>query len=555
MGKRTLLLTMCFILSITMVLGACSSGGSGEEPAGNVTDSDDSSAVPGNNDPLGQYDPPISISTVKRIDANLKLPDGQTNEDNIWTQSIAAELGIHIKTEWIADASQYDNKLNMSIASGSLPDFMRVNQEQLNQLIESDSLEDLSEVYDKYASPDTKQQYGVGDSIALKAASVGDKLYAIPNTASAIAGAGSPLLWIRTDWLDHLNLSEPESMQDLFDIAKAFTNNDPDGNGKKDTVGLAFVNGQVGDLGIYNGFHAYPSAWIQNESGKLVYGSVQPEMKKALEEMQQLYKDGAIDPEFAVKDWGKWNEMLTSGQVGIAFAAHWFGQLVHNLKVRDSKAEWKPYLVPSIDDKPSKITLRSPVLEYYVVKKGYKHPEALIKMFNYYYSLTVGERATQENYHKYMYDKDDGSIQYVALAPIHTNDATDVAFKQMVEAFDSNDAAKAKAMDAKTIYENATKALNGENSLYGWTLYYPAWKLFFDMMDNELYVNNAFYGAPTDTMRDKAATLSKLEFETFTKIIMGETPIDEFDKFVDHWNKLGGEQITKEVNAWSNSVK
>lgn len=555
MTKKALLSSMCFVLSMSIVLSACTTEKKPEEPAQATANSTGQPAASTNNNPLGKYDPPITLSTVKRIDSNLKLPNGQTNEDNVWMKAMASELGINIKTEWVADASQYDNKLNMSIASGSLPDFMRVNQEQLNQLIESNSLEDLAEVYDKYASADTKKQYAVGDSIALKASSVGKKLYAIPNTASAIAGAGSPLLWIRTDWLKNLNLPEPKTMQDLFDIAKAFTNNDPDGNGKKDTVGLAFVNGQIGDLGIYNGFHAYPSVWTQDASGKIVYGSVQPEMRKALLDMQQLYKDGAIDPEFAVKDWGKWNEMLTSGQVGISFAAHWFGQLVHNLKVRDPKAEWKPFLVPSIDSDPTKVTLRSPVLEYYVVKKGAKNPEALIKMFNFYYSITVGEQANQENYYKFMYDKDDGSIQYVAFAPVHTNDATDIAFKQMVEAFDTKDASKAKEMDAKTIYQNATKALNGENNLYGWTLYYPAWKLFGKIMDEKLYVNNSFYGAPTPTMTDKSATLSKLEFETFTKIVMGAAPIEEFDKFVDNWHKLGGEQITKEVNDWSKSVK
>jgi len=51
-------------------------------------------------------------------------------------------------------------------------------------------------------------------------------------------------------------------------------------------------------------------------------------------------------------------------------------------------------------------------------------------------------------------------------------------------------------------------------------------------------------------MSDKNATLTKMEYETFTKIIMGAAPIEEFDKFVENWYKLGGEQMTNEVNEW-----
>ncbi|MDG0790087.1 extracellular solute-binding protein [Cohnella ginsengisoli] len=379
MARKMLVTAACMALIVSLLLSACSknetadkpsdtqSATKGATPTSSSTGSGEEAAA---GDPLGKYDPPITMSTVKLIDAGLKFPKDQTYEDNVWTRAIASDLGIHIKTEWVADGSQYDNKLNMSIASGSLPDFMRVTKEQLKQLIDSNSLEDLRGAYDKYASEDTKKQYDVGDGIALKSAMVGDKLYAIPNTASSLAGAGMPLVWIRTDWLKNLNLPAPKSMQDLFEVARAFAKNDPDQNGKQDTQGLVFINSSVSGHGIFNGFHAYPSTWIQDGSGKVVYGGVQPEVKEALRQLQQLYKDGAIDQEFAVKDWGKVNDMTTAGEAGIIFGAHWFGQLVHNLKVKDPKSEWEPFLIPSDDDQPTKIALDSPVIEYYVVKKG-----------------------------------------------------------------------------------------------------------------------------------------------------------------------------------------
>ena len=57
-----------------------------------------------------------------------------------------------------------------------------------------------------------------------------------------------------------------------------------------------------------------------------------------------------------------------------------------------------------------------------------------------------------------------------------------------------------------------------------------------------------FFGK-TETMSTKWANLEKLEIETFVKIITGEKSVDYFDEFVTTWNQMGGEDITKEVQA------
>lgn len=54
----------------------------------------------------------------------------------------------------------------------------------------------------------------------------------------------------------------------------------------------------------------------------------------------------------------------------------------------------------------------------------------------------------------------------------------------------------------------------------------------------------------TDTMVDSLAQLEKMELETFTRIITGDASVDEFDTFVENWNRMGGSQITKEINEF-----
>ncbi len=85
------------------------------------------------------------------------------------------------------------------------------------------------------------------------------------------------------DWLDKLGLEEPSTMDEVADMLRAFINDDPDGDGEADTIGLAmrsdvygeYPNTTFGIDNIFTAFGAYPSIWITAEDGTAVYGSVQ----------------------------------------------------------------------------------------------------------------------------------------------------------------------------------------------------------------------------------------------------------------------------------------
>jgi putative aldouronate transport system substrate-binding protein len=68
--------------------------------------------------------------------------------------------------------------------------------------------------------------------------------------------------------------------------------------------------------------------------------------------------------------------------------------------------------------------------------------------------------------------------------------------------------------------------------------------------NKNLGIYSEFQGAATPTMSQKMSSLKKMQDEAFTKIIMGQSPISAFDKFVEDWKKLGGDRITEEVNEW-----
>lgn len=66
---------------------------------------------------------------------------------------------------------------------------------------------------------------------------------------------------------------------------------------------------------------------------------------------------------------------------------------------------------------------------------------------------------------------------------------------------------------------------------------------------NEVAIRNQYLGVPTPGMGKYGPKLSKMEVEAFTKIIIGQQPVDSFDQFVEDWKKNGGEEMTKEVNG------
>lgn len=66
---------------------------------------------------------------------------------------------------------------------------------------------------------------------------------------------------------------------------------------------------------------------------------------------------------------------------------------------------------------------------------------------------------------------------------------------------------------------------------------------------------NLFNTAPTETMTRSWEQLQTMEKQVYTNIIYGKEPIEAFDKFVEDWKAQGGDQITKEVNEWYQSVK
>jgi len=452
----------------------------------------------------------------------------------------------------------YDQKLGLSVNSGDIPDMFRVSPAQLHLFHEAGLLADLTDVYEAEASAKTRDVL-TQDPISLKAGTIDGRLWGIPLTDAAVASAS--LLWIRQDWMDRLGIDAPTSMADVLEISRRFTEEDPDGNGVNDTIGLCVTKSLWGAIaglqGFFNGYHAYPGIWHErggDRDGGLVYGSVQPEMRPALLALQEMYAQGQLDREFGVKDINQVTETIAQGKCGMEFGVWWNPyHPLNQSQANDPHAFWSAFPIPSVDDVPAKSQYNPAIGAFLVVRNGYKHPEALIRMINFWTDNILGSQDDKLR-QTFLGDIETPDVVLYKYTPVvlwEPNAMIDGG-KKLREALAKKDPS---SLDLETQWryriiqayfeqgvleawvEVATNGPNGATTILG------------QILEGRGQLNR-FYGVPTATMAEKMPTLQPMEAEVITKIIMGE-PIETFDQFVQNWYRLGGTEIVNEVNLWA----
>ncbi len=550
------------VLFLSLALSVCLSGtafASGQTDASAAPVAPAASKVPPK-DLMAKYTPEITLTAWRFLNAAIKFEPGENIENNVYMKFYKEKLGINLKYSWVVPEEQFDQKLNIAIASGDLPDIMWLKNKQLVDLTEAGSLYDLTDLYKTHTSAST-QSIMQQDQAAFDTAKIGGRLMGLPKTAAVVDGL--QILWVRTDWLKKLGLQMPTTMQELLKVAEAFTTRDPDGNGKADTFGLAitknFINdNHAGATGFFAGYHAYIRRWVKGSSGSLVYGSIQPEARTALLALQDMYKRGLLDQEFGVKDRAKVMESISAGKVGITYGGMSSGgAFLKNNVLVDANADWLPVELLSVDGKPATPIAKMPVQLYHAVNKKCKYPEAIMKFAEIPTKSYSRDQQTDEEYAK----------MGITLTGIPTFQYQIVYWEPALKNLTAHRNVM-KALSAKD-----TGILNAEERAYhdkivtwrekGDRLYWENERTFgtpgsFDIIDKYVtgknFLMNAFYGSSTPTMVDKLASLEAMEDEVFTKIIMGQS-IETFDKFAEDWKKLGGDQITKEVNDWAKRNK
>lgn len=191
-------------------------------------------------DPYGAMPETVTLHVGRSEDANASYLSGQDSLNNYLVDYIKEQLNVDFVYDFSV-ASDYSTKVSMAIASGSIPDIMFVTASQLRELVAADAVEDMTAVYETYASDNLKAAYDTTDGISFENATFDGKLMAMPSISP---GADAiPILFVRGDWMDELGLDEPKTVEDITNIVKAFKEKYGDSNSLVMSQNIVSENG------------------------------------------------------------------------------------------------------------------------------------------------------------------------------------------------------------------------------------------------------------------------------------------------------------------------
>lgn len=451
---------------------------------------------------------------------------------------IEDRFNIDLKA-WYVDSNKYQENLNVRFAGGEMPDVLVIdNLSQLPDYVDGGiigelPIEEIREKAPNYAKiADAYDDGSLWSTLVYKG-----KNYGVTNPMDAVPMA---MFW-RKDWLDKLGLEVPKTLDEYEKVLTAFVEQDPDGNGKKDTAAMAertfgAVFGAYGLRCVTGGNPRFKVEEMQlGEDNVPYFPYIQPKAKEVLAKLHDWCNKGLIDKEFITGEnhggYAWLSHSFMNGKIGLTSA-----QPYHYLNAStDTKNEenWGVCMkefkglnpdgdivigpAPIGPDGQSgtegwNLTGRMTCL----TTKGASDPrivDAFLAMLDAYYSDMDYARLVNygiEGKHWKMADQ--GPIRIMEGTDLRKEGVLQVDFGSTV-----------------TFAENVTP----EKRKFG-----------HEVTGNGYYRFNA---PPVEEVSNVIATLDSLTNQAYFDMITGAKPIDYFDTFVEEFKKAGGEAAEKAV--------
>ncbi|TLS49221.1 extracellular solute-binding protein [Paenibacillus antri] len=300
-NKRASMLLAAFTaLAVTAGCGSASTGGSNEpeQPANNAGTGAQAETK---TEPEAPKEP-FKLSIM----ANLHTPEVPSDKiEKLVEEATNTELDI----QWVPDGT-YDEKMNASFATGTLPQATYIKNQtsliMLRDAIRNNQFWEIGPLLEQY--PNLSKL----NPEVLKNTSVDGKIYALYQERP-LSRQG---LIYRKDWADKLGLSAPTNVDELYAMLKAFAENDPDGNGAKDTIGLTDRSDLVyGAFKSVSSWFGTPNGWGELD-GKLTPEFMFPQYMETMKYIKKLHEEGLINQDFPVTSKTDQQNLLITGKAG-----------------------------------------------------------------------------------------------------------------------------------------------------------------------------------------------------------------------------------------------
>jgi multiple sugar transport system substrate-binding protein len=257
----------------------------------------------------------------------------QANQDNkseleIWTRRTPASdqeattkrlaeaftKKTGIPTKVVAIFEGFETKLQQRASQRDLPDIVINDTAQVGTLVDQGLVREVK-----------KDEIEGGEDISDRAwdaaKAIDGRYYAVPTSAQAFA------MFIRKDWREKVGLPQPKSWDDLVTLGKAFTEKDPDGNGKKDTAGFVIpASTERGYASWYWSSFLYQAGgdYFEEKDGKFSSAVASDEAVTAATWFQDLFcKSKIVMPGAVTANTNTAHQIWEAGKAGIYLTGPW----------------------------------------------------------------------------------------------------------------------------------------------------------------------------------------------------------------------------------------
>ncbi len=533
--NKSLALILAILMAVSM-LSAC--GGDNNTSADNNSSSEASAPSASSVNSTDNNAEDDGLPAVGDFSKKLKLTWYMCSDSTAYKESndVAKTLNEKFNVEITTlPINGFDNdKMNVTLASGDIPDvFIRWGGQDYYKdgIIQAITKEMIA----KYMPETNKVLESYGDAAYMYATSAsGNEIIGVPQIT--VNGDMVATMAIRQDWLDKVGAKVPATIDELTEVLRKFTLNDPDGNSKNDTYGIS-APGLHNNLlyasfpTIFGAFGTIPTYWTLDENGQVSYSIVQTGYKNALKQIRSWYKEGFLDPEWVTIDNATFGTKVNSGVVGVWDCV--------NPTYLNSNSPTSQLSLTKANNPNAEWTYMAPITGPDGKSGGASDGPAGS------WTMMFGAKA---------------SIDQVArgmqIAEAINNDRE--LFEMTFYGFEGTTFTR-NSDGSNTMISGVKPAEYGANSfrtasMFSWdfvNLAFP--KTVVDLMKQSTsypyyrnVINKNLIAGTYDEMKVDAAEMDKLTKEFFFNAITGEIDIDaEWDNYVQKWMDLGGKLQTE----------
>lgn len=328
--KKVTALFLAAAMAMSVMTGCGSNGGSASE-----NDSKSSESKPAEESKEEKEESDASAESAGGEEASggsITFPLAETMEftsfsgmnqsytlpDTLAMQEAMSRANINITFDSVLSADLTE-KRNLMLASGEYPDMLFKSGIGMGDLTKYGGqgilipLEDLIHEY----MPNLTAKLDEIDGWQYLTSPDGH-IYSIPEIS---ARGEINLFWLNKKWLDNLSLEEPKSMDDLYEVLKAFKERDANGNGDPDDeIPFSLTQGDYLGLLKYSGFSYDEGSMCAVIDGKLTYVPTTDYFREYVAYLAKLYQEGLLE-QTSFTQGGE--QQQATGQSGDVYGSFW----------------------------------------------------------------------------------------------------------------------------------------------------------------------------------------------------------------------------------------